>query len=136
MEIDKAVVGLAPHPAPPLPRLAPQDSYLPAFANCDADDLLSQIRTWRHADVSRHTGGDLAAALGRVRARVLLMPCDEDRYFTLGEAQHEAALLGERATLRPIVSAAGHRAGDPHRPELAAEAAFIRRHVHELLSER
>jgi len=113
-----------------------RDSYLPAFANCDADDLLSQIRTWRHADVSRHTGGDLAAALGRVRARVLLMPCDEDRYFTLGEAQHEAALLGERATLRPIVSAAGHRAGDPHRPELAAEAAFIRRHVHELLSER
>ena len=26
-------------------------SYLPAFAQCDGDDLLSQIRTWRHADV-------------------------------------------------------------------------------------
>ena len=85
------MVGLAPHPAPPLPRLAPQDSYLPAFANCDADDLLSQIRTWRHADVSRHTGGDLAAALGRVRARVLLMPCTTDKYFTVDEVRGAAS---------------------------------------------
>ena len=110
-------------------------SYLPAFANCDADDLLSQIRTWRDADVAVHTGGDLRAALGRVRARVLLMPCDQDRYFTLGEAEREAALLGDRCVFRPIVSAAGHRAGDPHRPELGAEATWIRRHVYELLAE-
>lgn len=36
---------------------------------------------------------------------------------------------------RPIDSAAGHRAGDPHRPELAAEYEVIRSAVHELLAE-
>jgi len=110
-----------------------EQSYVPAFARCDADDLLSQIRTWRHADVASHAAGDLAAALGRIEARVLLIPCDGDRYFTVGEAEHEAALLSERCLLRPIRSAAGHRAGDPHRPELAEEAAFIERRVHELM---
>ena len=32
---------------------------------CDAADLLVQLAKWRRADVARHTGGDLAAALGR-----------------------------------------------------------------------
>ena len=109
-------------------------SYVPGFANCDADDLLSQIRTWRDADVGRKSGGggsedSLAAALGKVRARVLLMPCDSDRYFTLSEAEREAALLGN-VELSPIESSAGHRAGDPHRAELKKEAAFIRQKVH------
>ena len=109
-------------------------SYIPGFASCDADDLLSQIRTWRAADVAHVTGGDLALALRRVKAKVLLMPCDTDRYFTLTEAQAEAAALGERVTLAPIVSPAGHRAGDPHRPELEQEAAFLRERVRELLA--
>ena len=69
-----------------------------------------------------------------MRARVLLMPCDTDKYFTLQEAEREAEALGSRALLRPILSSAGHRAGDPHRPELAAEAEFIRREVHALMA--
>lgn len=108
-------------------------SYVPAFAGCDGDDLLAQIHAWRLADVAAHTGGDLARALARVQARVLLMPCTTDKYFTLVEATREAAALGDRVTLKPIVSAAGHRAGDPHRPELKAELEFIRTAVHELL---
>ena len=110
-------------------------SYVPAFTGCDADDLLAQIHAWRAADVARADGGDLARALGRVKAKVLLMPCDTDRYFTVEEAETEAALLGERCTLAPIRSAAGHRAGDPHRAELAEELAFIQRHVHALLKD-
>lgn len=110
-------------------------SYVPAFAGCDGDDLLAQIHAWRLADVSAHTDGDLARALARVRARVLLMPCTTDKYFTLAEATREAAALGDLGTLKPIVSAAGHRAGDPHRPELRAELEFIRAAVHELLLE-
>lgn len=109
-------------------------SYLPAFASCDADDLLSQIRTWRAADVTEHTGGDFGAALARVRASVLLMPSTGDRYFTVQEAKREAALLGERVRLRPIVSNAGHRAGDPGRPELAAERGFLKQQVHEFMA--
>ena len=108
-------------------------SYLPAFASCDADDLLAQIAAWRTADATRGAPS-LAAGLASVRARVLLMPCDSDRYFTLAEAAREAEALGERCSLKPIRSAAGHRAGDPHRPELHAEYAFIRDAVRELLS--
>jgi homoserine O-acetyltransferase len=110
-----------------------QRSYLPAFAGCDADDLLAQVRTWREADATRGAPS-LEAALGAVRARVLLMPCDSDGYFTLVEAECEAAALGGRAIFKPIRSASGHRAGDPHRPELKAEYEFIRQAVHDLLA--
>ena len=51
------------------------------------------------------------------------------------QAQREASLLGDRATLAPIRSDAGHRAGDPHRKELQSEASFIRTKVHELLAQ-
>ena len=47
------------------------------------------------------------------------------RYFTVAEAEREAAALGERCSLVPIRSSAGHRAGDPSREELAAERAFL-----------
>lgn len=116
-------------------------SYIPAFAHCDANDLLSQIRTWR---TTTRADGTLQQALSMViQAKVLLMPCDTDRYFTLKASKHEADLLGLRqqqeqqqisVVLRPIWSTSGHRAGDPHRPELAAELAYIRKNVHELLS--
>ena len=66
---------------------------------------------------------------------MLLLPCTTDKYFTVEEARREAAALGGRATLAPIVSPAGHRAGDPHRPELQAEQAFVRDAVHKLLAE-
>ena len=107
-------------------------SYIPAFASCDGDDLLAQIHAWREADATRGAA-DLTAALGAVRAKVLLMPCDTDKYFTLEEASAEAAALGDRCLLKPIVSPAGHRAGDPHRPELSAELEFVRTAVHEFL---
>ena len=106
-------------------------SYLPAFAHCDADDLLSQIRTWRAADIARDD--DDGAAFARIRAKVLLMPSDTDRYFTLGASRAEAKALGDRAALAPIRSAAGHRAGDPHRPELADEREYIRSRLHKFL---
>ena len=99
-------------------------SYIPAFASCDGDDLLAQIHAWREAD---------AGSLSKVRAKVLLMPCDNDKYFTVEEARREAAMLGGRCTLRPIVSEAGHRAGDPHRKELMEEAAFLKQQVREAL---
>ena len=39
----------------------------------------------------------------------------------------------EKVTFAPIESPAGHRAGDPHRPELKKEANFLRENVHRLL---
>lgn len=111
-----------------------EESYLPAFAGCDGDDLLAQIHAWREADATRGAP-HLADGLRGVRAKVLLMPCDTDKYFTLEEARREAEALGDRCTLRPIVSPAGHRAGDPCRPELKAEHEFIRAAVHKFLQE-
>ena len=68
--------------------------------------------------------------------KVLLMPCDTDKYFTLEEARREAEALGERCTLKPIVSPAGHRAGDPCSHGLEAEHDFLRAAVHEHLLQK
>ena len=44
------------------------------YAACDAADLLCQLGKWRRADVSRRTGADLRAALGRITARTFVAP--------------------------------------------------------------
>ena len=36
---------------------------------------------WQRGDVARHTGGDLAAALGRITAKTFVIPIDEDMFF-------------------------------------------------------
>ncbi|MDR6954783.1 homoserine O-acetyltransferase [Ancylobacter sp. 3268] len=81
-----------------------------------AADLNATLVTWMTADIATLPGhgGDLAGALGAVRARCIAMPCDEDRYFTLEENRIEAGLLA-RAELRPIRSPYGHCAGGPGR---------------------
>ena len=84
--------------------------------------------------VTRSLGLRVAPGLRSVAAQVLLMPCTTDKYFTVEEARREAEALGARAVLKPIASAAGHRAGDPHRPELRAEAQFIREAVHAFMA--
>ena len=99
-------------------------SYIPAFASCDGDDLLAQIHAWREAD---------AGSLSKVRAKVLLMPCDNDKYFTVEEARIEAEALGPLCELKPILSSAGHRAGDPGRPGLEKELEFVRGWVRNFL---
>jgi homoserine O-acetyltransferase/O-succinyltransferase len=98
----------------------------------DANDLLSKLWTWQHADVSAHPqfNGDLASALSNVQARSIIMPCDRDQYFTLEENSIEAALTN-KAELRPLYSSAGHCAGAPNR--FQQESAFIEAAIRELL---
>ena len=63
------------------------------------------------------------------------MPSSTDRYFTLEEVSEEHSMMDPaRATLAPIVSDWGHRAGDPHRLGQELDAAFLREHVHSLLA--
>jgi len=119
-----------------------QGDYLPAFAGGDPNDLLSQVRTWKGTTALGATERDCtgaeeadeatAEALGRVQARVLYMPCDTDKYFTLTEAAREVSWLGgerDRVRLRPISSAFGHRAGDPRRESMAGIYDYIREEV-------
>jgi homoserine O-acetyltransferase len=98
----------------------------------DANDLVTKLWTWQHADVSIHEKfkGDLALALSQVTAKTIIMPCDNDQYFTLAENSIEAA-LSPNSELRPIHSSAGHCAGAPGRFE--NESAFINAAINELL---
>jgi homoserine O-acetyltransferase len=77
------------------------------FAQMNADNLLCQCWKWQHADVSRHTDGDLAAALGRVRARTCVIPFTRDMLFPVEDCEAERRLIRD-AELYPIGSPWGH----------------------------
>lgn len=67
------------------------------------------------------SAADWRAVLGGISARAIVMPCDEDRYFTLEENALEVACVAG-AELRPIRSPCGHSAGAPGRwPRETAE---------------
>ncbi len=98
-----------------------------AFSRRDANDLLAQILIWQNGDISRcpEFGGDIDRALAAVKARVLLMPGQTDRYFDMRDNRDEIGRLinAKSAELRPIPSIHGHRAGNPvNNP---ADRAFI-----------
>lgn len=103
------------------------------YARRAPEDLLAQLWTWQHGDISAHAdfGGDLPKALGVIRARVLLMPGDHDLYFRVEDNRRELAHL-KNAELKPIPSIWGHRAGNPF--QCAADAAFIETAVKALLA--
>ena len=88
-----------------------------AFARRDANDLLAQVGIWQRGDISRcaEFGGDLDRALAAIRARVLLMPGETDRYFDVRDNADELGKLvnARSAVLHPIPSIHGHRAGNP-----------------------
>ncbi|MBS1165560.1 MAG: homoserine O-acetyltransferase [Proteobacteria bacterium] len=99
----------------------------------DAGDLLAMLRTWRSADIGTVPGanGDRGDALGRIAARTIAMPCDQDAYFTLYEAALEVAAT-PGAELRPLLSTRGHCAGAPGR--FPTETAAITTAAHDLLN--
>jgi homoserine O-acetyltransferase len=102
-------------------------------AAADANDLLAMLWTWQNADASANDtfGGDFEGALRSIRARTIVMPCDQDLYFTLEENRREAALI-PGAVVRPFHSAFGHCAGAPGR--IQEEMAFLDQALRELLT--
>jgi len=99
----------------------------------DANDLLLKLWTWQHADPSANPlyRGDLERAMRSIRAKAIIMPCDQDLYFTLEDNRAEAALLAD-AELRPFRSRFGHCAGAPGR--FAEETAFLEAALRDLLA--
>lgn len=92
-----------------------------SFGAHRAANLYAQALTWYHADISG--GGDLAAALAAIRAKVLLLPGETDLYFRVADNAAELPHLANRE-LKPIPSIWGHRAGAPAtNPE---DFAFLR----------
>ncbi|WP_240773498.1 hypothetical protein [Plantibacter sp. M259] len=98
----------------------------------DANDLLAMLRTWQRADPGRAVEGGLAAALGGVRARSIVMPSSTDLYFTVEDNVLESAMM-PRSEVRVIESDLGHVAGRPG--VRAAETAVIEAAMRELLGE-
>ena len=78
------------------------------FVPMDPNVLLVIADKWQHGDVATGRGGDLDAALGGVRAKVLVMPISTDRMFPPDDCAAEQQLL-PGAELRVIESDAGHR---------------------------
>jgi homoserine O-acetyltransferase/O-succinyltransferase len=97
------------------------------FAVRDPANLMAHLATWQAADISTGAyGGDLAAALNAIGARVLLMPGSTDLYFQVADNALELPHL-RHAELVPIPSSWGHLAGNPQRNP--ADAAFLREQV-------
>lgn len=76
------------------------------------DDLLAMLRMWQRGDVTLCGSGrdSFDQALRRIQARVLLMPCQTDQYFSWKASEREARLI-QNAVLRMIPSVWGHLAG-------------------------
>ena len=79
------------------------------FAHRDPRNLLCQLGKWLRADVSRHTAGDLRAALSRITARTFVIPFSHDAVFPVGDAEKEQRLVGA-SELRVVESLWGHYA--------------------------
>lgn len=94
-----------------------------------AANLHAQALCWHAGDISDNPlyRGDLPRALGAIQARVLLMPGETDLYFRVADNEAELPHLA-RASLRPIPSIHGHRAGNPLGN--AQDTEFLRRQTH------
>ena len=71
------------------------------FAPMDPNNLIWMGWKWRHGDVSLHTGGDLKAALGRIKAKTYVVPFSRDMFST--------GRLRGRAETDPEQQVPGHR---------------------------
>ena len=104
------------------------------FLRRDMHDLLAQLWTWQHGDISANDlyRGDLQMALAGIKAKVLLMPSATDLYFQTDDNRQELPYL-KYGKLVEIPSVWGHRAGNPRdNPE---DAAFIDAQVEALLND-
>jgi homoserine O-acetyltransferase len=79
------------------------------FAPMDPNDLLCMAWKWQRGDVSRHTGGDLRAALSRIKAKTFVMPMSSDMFFPPADCMAEWRLIPD-AEFRPIETIDGHLA--------------------------
>ena len=91
-------------------------SWEAGFVRRDMRDLLAQLWTWQHGDISANDlyRGDLQMALGGIKAKVLLMPSATDLYFQTDDNRAELPHL-KYGKLVEIPSVWGHRAGNPAR---------------------
>ncbi|MCP9934624.1 alpha/beta fold hydrolase [Cyanobium sp. Candia 9D4] len=124
-----------------------EQAWLPAYRRHDPHDLLAMLDVWMANDVAAAAGisaaggdgsgggdpdADLAAALGRIRARTAVIAGRHDLYFTPDDCQAEAALIRD-AHFEVLESDLGHRAGNPR--DSPAEQGQLRAAVNRLCAD-
>ena len=82
--------------------------------NWDANNLLAKLKTWQTADISSGPiyNNDFQKALKSIKARTILMPCNQDLYFRTKDNEFEAKYI-PNSILKPIDSPFGHCAANP-----------------------
>ena len=82
--------------------------------NWDANNLLTKLKTWQTADISAGPiyNNDFQKALKSIKARTILMPCNQDLYFRTKDNEFEDKYI-TNSILRPIDSPFGHCAANP-----------------------
>jgi homoserine O-acetyltransferase/O-succinyltransferase len=101
--------------------------------NWDANNLLAKLRTWQTGDISASPtyGGDFEAALGAIKARTIVIVCDNDLYFPPEDNAIEVAHM-PNAELRVFESPWGHCVASPGNEP--AFATFLDTAINEVLS--
>lgn len=84
------------------------------FLPKDANNLLSLLWTWQHADISANDkyGGNFEKALAAIKAKAFVMPASTDLYFPPEDSEYEVAHM-PNAELRVVKTVWGHFAGGP-----------------------
>ena len=82
------------------------DFMEPYFTVMDPNNLLCMAWKWQRGDVSRITDGDLEKALGRIKAKVFVMPIDEDMFFPPRDCEYEQKMI-PNSELR-VIKSCGH----------------------------
>ena len=82
--------------------------------NWDANNLLSKLKTWQLNDISKGPiyKNNYIKALKSIRAKTILMPCNQDLYFRTEDNKFEKKFIF-RSSLRPVDSPYGHCAANP-----------------------
>lgn len=99
----------------------------------DANDLLAMLNTWLTADISLQApyAGNLEKALSAIKAKVWLVPCEQDLYFRYEDNVLELKSL-QRGEYHGFKSDFGHCAPGPGR--FPQETALVESLIHRLLS--
>jgi homoserine O-acetyltransferase/O-succinyltransferase len=100
------------------------------FSVMDPNALLCMAWKWQRGDVSRQTGGDLRAALSRIKAKTFVMPMSSDMFFPPADCQAEWRLIPD-AQFRPIDTIDGHLALFGADPNALSQ---LDKHLSELLA--
>ena len=82
--------------------------------NWDANNLLCKLRTWQTADISDNSryNGDFKKALSSIKARTIIISCDNDLYFRPEDNEVEAKEI-PGAQHRVFESPWGHCVASP-----------------------